>query len=45
MDERVDFKQVKGAIRRRKKIFVIVFLLVSLLSGAVALRLPPIYRS
>ena len=45
MDERLDFIQLKGVIRRRKKIFIIVFLLVFLLSGAVALRLPPIYRS
>jgi len=45
MDERLDFKQLKGLIRRRKKIFIIIFLLVFLSSGAIALILPPIYRS
>lgn len=45
MDERLDFKQLKGVIRRRKKIFIIIFFLVFLLSGARALILPSIYRS
>ena len=45
MDEQLDFKQLKGVIRRRKKIFIIIFLLVFLLNGAIALILPTIYRS
>ena len=45
MDAQLEGKHLKGVIRRRKKIFIIIFLLVFLLTGAIALILPPIYRS
>ena len=45
MDANPEIKQLKGVIRRRKKIFVVTSLLVFLLSGAIAFILPAIYRS
>ena len=45
MNQEFDVKDLKGFIRRRKKIFAAIFLSVFLISVAVAFMLPPIYRS
>lgn len=45
MDNQLDFKQIKGMIRRRKKILIITFVLGLILSCSFAFFLPPIYRS
>ena len=45
MDAQLEIQDLKGVIRRRKKSFLIPFLLIFLFAGGVAFMLPPIYRS
>ncbi len=45
MDAQFEFPDLKGVIRRRKKIFFIPFILIFLITAGVAFILPPIYRS
>lgn len=45
MDQQIEFSEVKGVIRRRRKIFLIIFLGICLSSAAIAVVLPPVYRS
>jgi uncharacterized protein involved in exopolysaccharide biosynthesis len=46
MDEpEIRITNIKGIIRRRKRVFIVVSLLISLLIGSVAFMLPPIYKS
>jgi len=45
MDAQLEIQDLKGVIRRRKKSFLIPFLLIFLFAGGVAFMLPPVYRS
>lgn len=45
MDAQLDVKTLKGLLRRRKKGFLIPFLLIFLLASVIAFVLPPIYKS
>jgi len=45
MDQEFEIKHIKGIIRRRKPVFILIFFVVLILSVAVAMILPPIYRS
>ena len=45
MDAQLEIQDLKGVIRRRKKSFLIPFLLILLFAGVIAFLLPPIYRS
>lgn len=45
MDETRDIAYIKGIVRRRKKIFLVILTAVFLLSATVAFVLPPIYLS
>jgi len=45
MDAQLEIQDLKGVIRRRKKSFLIPFLLIFLFVSGVAFLLPPIYRS
>ena len=45
MNAQFEFQDLKGVIRRRKKSFIIPFVLIFLFAGGIALILPPIYRS
>ena len=45
MPAQQDINQLKGVIRRRKKTFIMAFLLIFLLVGSIAFILPAIYRS
>jgi len=45
MEDRFEPKDISAFIRRRKKSFFIVFLLISLIGICIALILPPLYQS
>ena len=45
MDQQLDSNAIKGVIRRRKKIFLITSILISFSAVALAVILPPSYRS
>jgi len=45
MDKELDRIQIKDLIRRRKKGFIVIFLLLFLTGFLIALALPPIYKS
>jgi uncharacterized protein involved in exopolysaccharide biosynthesis len=45
MDLSIDFKDIKGILRRRKRIFWVIFLLIFPLVAALAFILPPLYQS
>lgn len=45
MDAQLEIQDLKGVIRRRKKSFLIPFLLIFLFAGVIAFMLPPVYRS
>jgi len=45
MEDRFEPKYIGGLIKRRKKSFIIVFSLISLIGICIALILPPIYQS
>ena len=45
MNGQLELQDLKGAVRRRKKGFIITFLLIFMFVGSVAFILPPIYRS
>ena len=45
MNNKLDYKQIKGMIRRRRGILIITFILGLILSSTLAYFLPPIYRS
>jgi len=45
MDAQLEIQDLKGVIRRRKKSFLILFVLIFIFAGGIAFLLPPIYRS
>ena len=45
MDKELDIQFIKSFIKRRKKGFIIVFLICFTLGVSIALALPPIYTS
>jgi uncharacterized protein involved in exopolysaccharide biosynthesis len=45
MDKELDRVQIKDLIRRRKKVFLVIFLFLFLAGFAIAIALPPIYQS
>ena len=45
MSSQISLKDIQGIIRRRKKLFILVFSLVFSLAWVIALILPPIYRA
>ena len=45
MDRELDRSQIKDIFRRRKKGFMVIFLVLFLAGFVIALALPPIYRS
>ena len=45
MDAQLEIQDLKGVIRRRKKSFLIPFLLIFLFAGVIAFMLPPVYLS
>lgn len=44
-DQKMEWKDIKNLIRRRRKPFLIVFLIVFLASIVIAFILPPVYRA
>ena len=45
MEKELEIQDIKGFIRRRKKAFIISFLLIFMIGVSIALALPPIYTS
>jgi len=45
VEQQLEFKAIKGVIRRRRKIFLIIFVGICLAAAILAVVLPPIYRS
>jgi uncharacterized protein involved in exopolysaccharide biosynthesis len=45
MEESLDFKQLRGFLRRRRKSFFITFFAIMILGFSIAVLLTPIYRS
>ena len=45
MEKELEIQEIKGFIRRRKKAFIIAFLLIFMIGISIALLLPPIYTS
>jgi len=45
MEKELELQEIKGFIRRRKKAFIIAFLLIFIIGVSIALLLPPIYTS
>ena len=45
MEKELEIQEIKGFIRRRKKVFIISFLLIFMIGVIVALILTPIYTS
>jgi len=45
MENRLSVNEIKGIVRRRAKLFLQIFSLIMIIAVALALALPPIYRS
>ena len=45
MEKELELQEIKGFFRRRKKAFIIAFLLIFIIGVSIALLLPPIYTS
>ncbi len=45
MEKELEIQEIKGFFRRRKKAFIIAFLLIFIIGVSIALLLPPIYTS
>lgn len=45
MQDGIDIKTIKGIVRRRRRIFLLTFLFLSLIGGLIAFLLPPIFLS
>ena len=45
MEKELEIQEIKGFIRRRKKAFIIAFLLIFMIGISIAILLPPIYTS
>ena len=45
MEKELEIQEIRGVIRRRKKAFILSFLLILLIGVNIALLLPPIYTS
>ena len=45
MNAGIEIQDIKGIIKRRKKVFIISFLIIFIIGVIIALILPPIYES